>query len=424
MEPPRMWWLQVEGIRHWILAVEWSSSICNSNVNVPKEEVFDSSHHPWPAEFRAPIRSLRSLDRKLHGMSWYVDAANGIIAIGCGDNKKQKYQALKYAWILCRSWRTENNPARHAPTIRVDPQDPDDHDGQETWAVNAEYAVVLHKYDNTTSVTRAWVTGYFFSTRETARAYFEKVKYGEWAATFLGADGKQLDRWHQCYINNGPNKLEQAAREWYRQAKQQAKMAGRGPSQSVLSPQPPRDTAAPEDIKAEADNRGVTSQPPRSKADPNNIKLEADNEGVAMVEAIRAFFNGEEDTVENVFERMRRMVQIEQTIKQEASTIRVPVTARKESEAQKELGAALKTYEQLKPQCADAGASYEERKAKRDAEIKSLEQVEGPDGGWELASMRAKEMKEEQVQFAEFSQFCELTLAEKAGTAPGHVADS
>lgn len=35
----------------------------------------------------------------------------------------------------------------------------------------------------------------------------------------------------------------------------------------------------------------------------------------------------------------------------------------------------MKTYEQLKPQCADAGASYEERKAKRDAEIKSLEQV-------------------------------------------------
>jgi len=63
-------------------------------------------------------------------------------------------------------------------------------------------------------------------------------------------------------------------------------------------------------------------------------------------------------------------------------------TARKESESQKvktfegdlgavqkELDAAMKTFEQLKPQCADAGASYAERKAKRDAEIKSLEEA-------------------------------------------------
>ena len=35
----------------------------------------------------------------------------------------------------------------------------------------------------------------------------------------------------------------------------------------------------------------------------------------------------------------------------------------------------MKTYDELKPQCADASASYEERKAKRDAEIKSLEQA-------------------------------------------------
>lgn len=35
----------------------------------------------------------------------------------------------------------------------------------------------------------------------------------------------------------------------------------------------------------------------------------------------------------------------------------------------------MKTFEQLKPQCADEGASYAERKAKREAEIKSLEQA-------------------------------------------------
>lgn len=41
----------------------------------------------------------------------------------------------------------------------------------------------------------------------------------------------------------------------------------------------------------------------------------------------------------------------------------------------------MKTFEQLKPQCADAGASYAERKAKRDAEIKSLEEVWGVQRG-------------------------------------------
>ncbi|CAE7808017.1 CPK2 [Symbiodinium sp. CCMP2456] len=41
----------------------------------------------------------------------------------------------------------------------------------------------------------------------------------------------------------------------------------------------------------------------------------------------------------------------------------------------KELSAVMKTYEELKPQCADESASYEERKAKRDAEIKSLEEA-------------------------------------------------
>ena len=63
-------------------------------------------------------------------------------------------------------------------------------------------------------------------------------------------------------------------------------------------------------------------------------------------------------------------------------------SSRKESETQaltsvgtdlanvkKELSAVMKTYEELKPQCADESASYEERKAKRDAEIKSLEEA-------------------------------------------------
>mmetsp|Transcript_55237 Transcript_55237/g.103564 ORF Transcript_55237/g.103564 Transcript_55237/m.103564 type:complete len:681 (+) Transcript_55237:40-2082(+) len=63
-------------------------------------------------------------------------------------------------------------------------------------------------------------------------------------------------------------------------------------------------------------------------------------------------------------------------------------TSRKETETQtlstvnadltnvkKELEAVMKTYAELKPQCADESASYQERKAKRDAEIKSLEQA-------------------------------------------------
>merc|ERR1719224_388344 len=39
---------------------------------------------------------------------------------------------------------------------------------------------------------------------------------------------------------------------------------------------------------------------------------------------------------------------------------------------EKELQSALFYYEKLKPQCVDAGVSYEERVAKREAEIESL----------------------------------------------------
>lgn len=332
-----MWWLQVQG--KWMLAVKWSSRITTTSIHhectcPPSNQVNGSSDHPWPKELRAPIRTLRKLDQQLHGMSWCVNDANGIIAIGCGDNNKKKYQALKYAWSLCRSWPTDNHPARHAPTIHVDPEEyfsddyapPGGHTGRETFA---PYAVALHKDHK--SGTAGRVAGYFFSTVDAARTYFEKVKYGEWPAALLGADGKRLDHWHQCYTK----KLEQAGWEWWKQAK----LARPGPSQSVLSSQPARDTTDPEDIKLEVDNEAVTPELPRNTIDPNGIKLEADNEGVAMVEVIKAFFNGEEDTVENVFERMRRLLQIEQTIKQEeTSTIRVPVF---------ELGYAQKTCSEV-----------------------------------------------------------------------------
>ena len=39
---------------------------------------------------------------------------------------------------------------------------------------------------------------------------------------------------------------------------------------------------------------------------------------------------------------------------------------------EKELQSALFYYEKIKPQCVDAGVSYEERVAKREAEIESL----------------------------------------------------
>eukprot|EP00931_Biecheleriopsis_adriatica_P049750 TRINITY_DN28789_c0_g2_i1.p1 TRINITY_DN28789_c0_g2~~TRINITY_DN28789_c0_g2_i1.p1 ORF type:complete len:122 (-),score=38.87 TRINITY_DN28789_c0_g2_i1:53-418(-) len=42
------------------------------------------------------------------------------------------------------------------------------------------------------------------------------------------------------------------------------------------------------------------------------------------------------------------------------------------AQSQKELDTALATHEELKSQCADAQASYEERKQQRDEEIKDL----------------------------------------------------
>ena len=43
--------------------------------------------------------------------------------------------------------------------------------------------------------------------------------------------------------------------------------------------------------------------------------------------------------------------------------------------AQGELDAALAYYEKLKPSCVDAGVSYEERVARREAEIQSLQEA-------------------------------------------------
>merc|ERR1719353_1544255 len=43
--------------------------------------------------------------------------------------------------------------------------------------------------------------------------------------------------------------------------------------------------------------------------------------------------------------------------------------------AQDELSAALAYYEKLKPSCVDAGESYEERVARRKAEIESLQEA-------------------------------------------------
>ena len=42
---------------------------------------------------------------------------------------------------------------------------------------------------------------------------------------------------------------------------------------------------------------------------------------------------------------------------------------------QEELDAALAYYDKLKPSCVDAGVSYEERVARREAEIQSLQEA-------------------------------------------------
>ncbi len=52
---------------------------------------------------------------------------------------------------------------------------------------------------------------------------------------------------------------------------------------------------------------------------------------------------------------------------------------------QKELNAALAYYDKLKPSCVDAGVSYEDRVARRNAEIQSLKEALNILGGNDVA---------------------------------------
>ncbi|CAJ1351638.1 unnamed protein product [Effrenium voratum] len=61
--------------------------------------------------------------------------------------------------------------------------------------------------------------------------------------------------------------------------------------------------------------------------------------------------------------------------RKEAEAQKLSTVKADQAAAQEGLEAATKVFEKLKPQCADSGASYQERKAKRDAEIQSLEQA-------------------------------------------------
>eukprot|EP00441_Pelagodinium_beii_P026977 CAMPEP_0197655894 /NCGR_PEP_ID=MMETSP1338-20131121/39731_1 /TAXON_ID=43686 ORGANISM="Pelagodinium beii, Strain RCC1491" /NCGR_SAMPLE_ID=MMETSP1338 /ASSEMBLY_ACC=CAM_ASM_000754 /LENGTH=681 /DNA_ID=CAMNT_0043231635 /DNA_START=80 /DNA_END=2125 /DNA_ORIENTATION=- len=61
------------------------------------------------------------------------------------------------------------------------------------------------------------------------------------------------------------------------------------------------------------------------------------------------------------------------TVHKESAERKLSSKEQELASVEKELAAATTTYETLKPQCADAHPTFEERKAERDAEIKSLE---------------------------------------------------
>ncbi|CAE7655836.1 unnamed protein product [Symbiodinium sp. CCMP2592] len=285
---PRMFRIVAKDDNRLILAVEWCHSIgsklIHSNLTCHR-----STDHPWPNEIRPIARALRMADDDLHLFYWCEDEDKQLLALGLGSNKKRQTQAMHVAYDLCRSWSKDGNRAAAAKTIFVDPTEYYSDDYIPPGSVSAmsspqlcNYAVALHKYNHLNSEA---VEGFFFSVLEDARHFFNRVKYGEWPAALI-AGGKQVEAWSYSRKN-----MFDSAWKWW----SEARATGSAVPESEESP-PPCDA----------------------------INLEADAEGIEMVKWIKASFNGEEDTVERVFEKMRR--EIQSNIKQEEIILTVPVS--------------------------------------------------------------------------------------------------
>ena len=282
-----------------MLAVRWSNSIDAASLGHCKFEMQDSSKHPWPPYMRAPLRALRRNNPHLHLAGWIVDDELSIIAIGLGKNKKQKVQAMRLAYNLCRSG-SENGVAN---ILKIEPTDyPADDEAPKgsTRLLNNDrrtlYAVAFCTYYSAMA-SSSTVCGHFFDSCSNARTYFEQIKYGEWPAVLLGPDGREIDSWHCCYNN----KLSCAVEEWW------CKRTAACPA----APQVPASQTSRPNFRAHKDD---------------GVGLDADAEGIEMVEAIRASFNGVTDTVDSVFEKLRGSLHLRGEVKDEEVIIKVPVS--------------------------------------------------------------------------------------------------
>merc|ERR1719171_898516 len=94
---------------------------------------------------------------------------------------------------------------------------------------------------------------------------------------------------------------------------------------------------------------------------------------VGLLEVIESDFNKlEAETTAAEDEAAKEYDRFMAESKKDKAVKTADMDYKKKSKTEKELQSALFYYEKIKPQCVDAGVSYEERVAKREAEIESL----------------------------------------------------
>ena len=138
------------------------------------------------------------------------------------------------------------------------------------------------------------MTGFFFADQSCAEHYFKKARYGEYATFLLGPKGYTMDQWGR---NDG--RIKDAIWKWW---EGKSNCTGRAPT--FTSRTHPREPEA--NVPSETDRE--------EKEDAEAMKI------------LRASFDGEEDTVDSVFEKMRGLLKVNRVVKEEVKEIKVPVS--------------------------------------------------------------------------------------------------
>ena len=211
---PRMWWLDVAGSNHLMLAVEWCQGLPSARQKV---RATHSSTHPWPAHVRAPIRELRKADENnLYFVAFHIDKLNGITAFGVGSKNHQKEDACSLAYQICAETIRVGRSPINAGRLAVDPDyTRDNYQPRGMQKEFTKFAVAEWQRD------AGEVRGWFFADCSSAEHYFGQRKYGEHTIALI--EGSAIkDLW-------GSNVGKKPIRAWWNSKK--ASETRRGPSQ-------------------------------------------------------------------------------------------------------------------------------------------------------------------------------------------------